>query len=186
MSSPEMILGGAQETVLLAAAKADRARFDPVIVTGGMGRGPVSRLVGRVRRHVSPSGAGKRSRQDTELLRLFGSTDPLRARAAQGALDRSSSAPVSTALRRDGIRKPADARQQCRPQGNATPWTSVTVVDFPPAQPAQFRRKELRARCRKRQAALRRGPNGEVARASNLRLRSSAKVCQSRAFLWAS
>lgn len=29
-----MIVGGAQETVLLAAALADRARFDPVIVTG--------------------------------------------------------------------------------------------------------------------------------------------------------
>ena len=45
----------------------------------GMGRGPVSRLVGRVRRQLSPGGPGKHGRQDRELLRLFG--DDLRPEA---------------------------------------------------------------------------------------------------------
>ncbi len=47
--------------------------------TVGMGRGPVSRLAGRVRRQLSPGGAGKHGRQDAELLRLFG--DRLRPEA---------------------------------------------------------------------------------------------------------
>lgn len=38
----------------------------------GMGRGPLSRLAGRVRRQLSPEGPGKHGRQDAELLRLFG------------------------------------------------------------------------------------------------------------------
>ena len=37
----------------------------------GMGRGPASRLAGRVRRQLTPGGPGKHSRQDRELLRLF-------------------------------------------------------------------------------------------------------------------
>jgi glycosyltransferase involved in cell wall biosynthesis len=45
----------------------------------GMGRGPVSRLVGRVRRQLTPGGPGKHTRQDRELLRLFG--DDLRPEA---------------------------------------------------------------------------------------------------------
>jgi glycosyltransferase involved in cell wall biosynthesis len=40
--------------------------------TVGMGRGPLSRFVGRVRRQLSPNGAGKHGRQDRELLRLHG------------------------------------------------------------------------------------------------------------------
>jgi hypothetical protein len=40
----------------------------------GMGRGPLSRLVGRVRRQLSPGGAGRHGRQDRELLRLHGDT----------------------------------------------------------------------------------------------------------------
>jgi hypothetical protein len=47
----------------------------------GMGRGPASRLAGRLRRQLSPGGAGKHGRQDRELLRLFG--DRLRPEAAQ-------------------------------------------------------------------------------------------------------
>lgn len=39
--------------------------------TVGMGRGPVSRLAGRVQRQLSPGGPRKHSRQDAELLRLF-------------------------------------------------------------------------------------------------------------------
>lgn len=35
----------------------------------GMGRGPVSRVAGRVRRQLSPGGAGKHGRQDAELWR---------------------------------------------------------------------------------------------------------------------
>lgn len=38
----------------------------------GMGRGPVSRFAGRVRRQVSPGGAGKHGRQNAELLRMHG------------------------------------------------------------------------------------------------------------------
>lgn len=38
----------------------------------GMGRGPVARLVGRVRRQLAPGGAGRHGRQDRELLRLHG------------------------------------------------------------------------------------------------------------------
>jgi hypothetical protein len=38
----------------------------------GMGRGPFSRLAGRVRRQLSPDGPGKHGRQDLELLRLHG------------------------------------------------------------------------------------------------------------------
>ena len=37
----------------------------------GMGRGPVSRLAGRLRRQLSADGPGKHGRQDAELLRLF-------------------------------------------------------------------------------------------------------------------
>lgn len=47
----------------------------------GMGRGPVSRLAGRLRRQLSPDGPGKHSRQDAELLRL--QADTLRAEARQ-------------------------------------------------------------------------------------------------------
>ena len=36
----------------------------------GMGRGPVSRLAGRLRRQMSPDGPGKHGRQNAELLRL--------------------------------------------------------------------------------------------------------------------
>lgn len=38
----------------------------------GMGRGPVSRLAGRVRRQLAVGGAGRHGRQDLELRRLFG------------------------------------------------------------------------------------------------------------------
>ena len=38
----------------------------------GMGRGPLSRLAGRVRRQLSPDGPGKHGRQDRELLRVHG------------------------------------------------------------------------------------------------------------------
>lgn len=64
--------------------------YDPELVveyrqhganTVGMGRGPVSRLVGRVRRQLCAGGAGKHGRQDLELLRLFG--DRLRPQARQ-------------------------------------------------------------------------------------------------------
>jgi glycosyltransferase involved in cell wall biosynthesis len=47
----------------------------------GMGRGPVSRLAGRVRRQLSPDGPGKHSRQDRELLRLHGERLSPHARA---------------------------------------------------------------------------------------------------------
>jgi glycosyltransferase involved in cell wall biosynthesis len=62
--------------------------YDPTLVvlyrqhgrnSVGMGRGPVSRLAGRVRRQLSPGGAGKHGRQDLELLRLHG--DRLRPEA---------------------------------------------------------------------------------------------------------
>lgn len=46
----------------------------------GMGRGPVSRLTGRVRRQLSADGPGKHGRQDRELLRLFGADLPSAAR----------------------------------------------------------------------------------------------------------
>ncbi|MBC7678996.1 MAG: glycosyltransferase family 2 protein [Pseudorhodobacter sp.] len=42
----------------------------------GMGRGPVSRLAGRVRRQLSADGPGKHGRQDVELSRLFASRLP--------------------------------------------------------------------------------------------------------------
>lgn len=45
----------------------------------GMGRGPLPRLAGRVRRQLSPDGPGKHGRQDLELLRLHG--DRLRSEA---------------------------------------------------------------------------------------------------------
>lgn len=45
----------------------------------GMGRGPVSRLAGRLRRQLSPQGPGKHGRQDRELLRLHGADLPLEA-----------------------------------------------------------------------------------------------------------
>lgn len=38
----------------------------------GMGRGPVARVAGRVRRQLSPGGAGQHGRQNRELLRLHG------------------------------------------------------------------------------------------------------------------
>lgn len=38
----------------------------------GMGRDPMSRFAGRVRRQLSPEGFGRHGRQDAELLRLFG------------------------------------------------------------------------------------------------------------------
>jgi glycosyltransferase involved in cell wall biosynthesis len=40
--------------------------------TVGMGRGPASRLAGRLRRQLSPEGAGKHGRQDRELIRVLG------------------------------------------------------------------------------------------------------------------
>lgn len=46
----------------------------------GMGRGPFSRLAGRVRRQLSPDGPGKHGRQDAELQRLFGGDLPAGAR----------------------------------------------------------------------------------------------------------
>lgn len=38
----------------------------------GVGRSPLTRLRGRIQRQLSPGGPGKHSRQDRELLRLFG------------------------------------------------------------------------------------------------------------------
>lgn len=38
----------------------------------GMGRGPVTRVLGRVRRQLAPGGAGAHGRQDAELLRTHG------------------------------------------------------------------------------------------------------------------
>jgi hypothetical protein len=38
----------------------------------GMGRGPLSRMTGRVRRQLLPGGPGRHGRQDVELARLFG------------------------------------------------------------------------------------------------------------------
>lgn len=38
----------------------------------GMGRGPFSRLAGRVRRQLAPDGPGRHGRQNAELVRLFG------------------------------------------------------------------------------------------------------------------
>lgn len=49
--------------------------------TVGMGRGPMSRFTGRVRRQLSPDGPGKHGRQDRELLRLHG--ERLRPQARQ-------------------------------------------------------------------------------------------------------
>lgn len=40
--------------------------------TVGMGRGPMSRFAGRVRRQLSSDGPGKHGRQDRELLRIHG------------------------------------------------------------------------------------------------------------------
>jgi glycosyltransferase involved in cell wall biosynthesis len=65
----------------LVVAGTGTVLYDPMLVVQyrqhegnsvGMGRGPVSRLAGRVRRQLSPSGAGKHGRQDAELLRLHG------------------------------------------------------------------------------------------------------------------
>lgn len=47
----------------------------------GMGSGAVARLTGRVRRQLAPEGPRKHSRQDAELLRLYG--DELAASARQ-------------------------------------------------------------------------------------------------------
>lgn len=54
--------------------------------TVGMGSGPVSRLMGRVRRQLSPGGPGKHSRQDRELLRLMDGNLSAPARAQLLAL----------------------------------------------------------------------------------------------------
>ena len=56
--------------------------------TVGMGRGPVSRVAGRVRRQLSPGGPRKHSRQDAELLRLFhDELGPIAQRQAEQFLD---------------------------------------------------------------------------------------------------
>lgn len=47
----------------------------------GMGRGPLSRVAGRVRRQLSPGGAGAHGRQDAELLRTHGDVLTTEARA---------------------------------------------------------------------------------------------------------
>jgi glycosyltransferase involved in cell wall biosynthesis len=58
----------------------------------GMGRGPASRLAGRVRRQLSPGGPRKHSRQDRELLRLFGAElSPQALRQLQDLLGAASS-----------------------------------------------------------------------------------------------
>ena len=65
----------------LVVAGAGQVIYDPTVVVKyrqhggnsvGMGRGPASRLAGRVRRQLSVGGAGKHGRQDAELLRLHG------------------------------------------------------------------------------------------------------------------
>jgi glycosyltransferase involved in cell wall biosynthesis len=80
-----MIVGGAQETVLLAAALADRSRFDPVVVTGPQtgsegslheelaARGIEVVLVPELVREVSPA---TDLRAVLALTKLFRSLDP--------------------------------------------------------------------------------------------------------------
>ena len=55
----------------------------------GMGRGPMSRMLGRVRRQLSPDGPGKHGRQNAELIRLYGPQLPagtaMAVRALRGA-----------------------------------------------------------------------------------------------------
>ncbi len=65
----------------------------------GMGRGPVSRVAGRVRRQLTPGGAGAHGRQDRELLRTHGDVlhadakaELVRFLAAQGSLPRPAAA----------------------------------------------------------------------------------------------
>lgn len=58
----------------------------------GMGRGRMSRVVGRIRRQLSPGGPRKHSRQDRELLRLFAEDiSPPALRQLQELLDAASS-----------------------------------------------------------------------------------------------
>ena len=64
----------------------------------GMGRGPVSRLVGRVRRQLAADGPGRHGRQDAELARLHGGglaaarREQLRSVLVPGVLARSRAA----------------------------------------------------------------------------------------------
>ncbi|MGI8535470.1 MAG: glycosyltransferase family 2 protein [Mycobacteriales bacterium] len=76
----------------------------------GMGRGPVSRLIGRVRRQLCAGGAGKHGRQDLELRRLFG--DLLQPQARQ-ELEELLAARVSLA-RRVGYALRGPAHRQTR------------------------------------------------------------------------
>lgn len=52
----------------------------------GMGRRPLNRMLGRVRRQLSPGGPGKHGRQDAELRRLYGDVLPAKARREVDAL----------------------------------------------------------------------------------------------------
>lgn len=65
----------------LVLAGAGDVLYDPEVVVHyrqhpanvvGMGRGPFSRVTGRVRRQLTPGGAGAHGRQDAELLRTHG------------------------------------------------------------------------------------------------------------------
>ena len=65
----------------LVVAGTGTVLYDPEVVVHyrqhaanvvGMGRGPVSRVAGRVRRQLTPGGAGAHGRQDAELLRTHG------------------------------------------------------------------------------------------------------------------
>lgn len=76
----------------------------------GMGRGPVSRVAGRVRRQLTPGGAGAHGRQDAELLRTHGDLLPPAARAE---LDRFLAAQCSL-RRRAGYALNGAAHRQTR------------------------------------------------------------------------
>lgn len=64
----------------LVVAGTGRVLYDPALVVQyrqhgansvGIGRGPLSRLAGRVKRQLSPGGAGRHGRQDLELARIY-------------------------------------------------------------------------------------------------------------------
>lgn len=75
----ECVMHDAWMYVVLSGAGTVVYDHEPVVLyrqhganSVGMGRGPASRLGGRVRRQLSPGGSGKHGRQDVELLRIHG------------------------------------------------------------------------------------------------------------------
>ena len=94
--------------------------------TVGMGRGPVSRLAGRVRRQLSPEGPGKHGRQDRELLRTHGALLTSQARdQLESFLAAQATGWGRLRYAAQGGGAPPDPRQRPGPQGTAGAGTRL-------------------------------------------------------------